>query len=252
MVMKIYYPADKPIPKGTAIHLVVPVDDMEEVTEDIKYPQNKTEPVPAPDPEEAVTTEPPLNKVEEVPPTEEPVKEEPTDTIPDDLLLQSTFFRKFDDPKFRKEERRFEKLGSATELNLSGQSWTMRLAVTFVDFGSNQRVIGSSSHSGPGSSLQIGTLKGGRLWLDTFQGAIVGPILEKNIQYDLWVSMDHEGREMMYLGDEIVASGKVPNFVSNGDIYVGRWLNSYHSFDLESVTIYPYLIQEDIRAIRSS
>ncbi len=236
------HPKGQPIPRGTTVSINVPLDTLEQLPTD-------PSPVTPAEPEEAVATPAP-EQIEEIPTPSDPG--EAVATPPPAPLPQPTFHRDFDDPRFRAELKRFEKLGSATELNLSGESWTMRLPVTFVDFSTPQRIIGSSSASEAGSSLQIGVLPDGRLWLDTFKGSIVGPILELDTPYDLWVTMDQEGREMMLLGDEIVSSGQVPNFVSQGDIYVGRWLNAYHSFDLESITIYPYLQPEEIRAIRSS
>jgi len=163
---------------------------------------------------------------------------EPIEDLPSSVfgLPSPTLDRSYPEIEFRAAARRFDLLGNAMTLGLSDADWTMVLNVRFVNFDTEQRIIGSATRAGAGSSLQIGTLKGGFLWVDTFLGGLSVPDpLELNRWYEIAVSHHTSGEEKIYLDKKLILHGGVPTFHSDADLYVGRWLdNSYADFDGQS------------------
>jgi len=219
------------LPDGTYIQLSVPVKGL------VTTPQ----PTPTPQPVIPAPVPQPVTPVIPAPiPTPEPVSSAPV----------ARFDRKYADVVFRSAAKRFDTLGTAPELGIDDADWTMVLNVRFVNFDSHQRVIGSATTAGAGSSLQIGVLKGGILWVDTFMGAMTADVLELNRWYELAISHQKNGKERIYIDKKLSANaGNIPVFKSNDDIYVGRWGNTYADFDLSRVRIYPHLSTEEIGRI---
>jgi hypothetical protein len=151
---------------------------------------------------------------------------------------------------FRKEDKRFDTLGTAVELGLSQADWTMVLDVRFVDFSVHQRVIGSATSSGAGSSLQVGVLEGGFLWVDTFMGGMTADQVELNRWYQMAISHYKEGAEKIFLDKKLLRYTSIPVFNSEAEIYVGRWLSDYSDFDLKRVRIYSLLSNKEIQEIK--
>jgi len=229
------------LPEGTMIQLSVPVKGLP-VTPPVTPPvtlsgvegvQNET---PAPTPL-------PVPEPIEVPDTEElPVwiGSEP----------QPTLDRSYDPVEFRSSAKRSNLLGNAMTLGLSDADWTMVLNVRFVNFDTEQRIIGSATYSGAGSSLQIGTLRDGSLWIDTIGGMSTQDKVELNRWYEIAVSHHTNGLEKIYLDKKLIHQGHVPTFHSTADIYVGRWLNGYHDFDLKRVRIYQLLSDAEVGSLQ--
>jgi hypothetical protein len=134
-------------------------------------------------------------------------------------------------------------------LGLSDAEWSIVLNVRFVNFNTEQRIIGSATYSGAGSSLQIGTLKNGALWVDTIGGMETNDKVELNRWYEVIVSHHTNGLEKIHLDKKLIHQGHVPTFHSTDDVYVGRWLNTYHDFDLKRVRIYPLLSEEEVKGL---
>jgi len=219
------------LPDGTFIQLSVPVRGL------VTTPQ----PTPTPQPVIPAPVPQPVTPVIPAPiPTPEPVSSAPV----------ARFDRRYADVAFRSAAKRFDTLGKAPELGIDDADWTMVLNVRFVNFDSHQRVIGSATTAGAGSSLQIGVLKGGILWVDTFMGAMTADVLELNRWYEIAISHQKNGKERIYIDKKLAANaGNIPVFKSNDDIYVGRWGNTYADFDLSRVRIYPHLSTEEIGRI---
>lgn len=222
------------LPEGTMVQLSVPVKGLKTVpvTDATPVPEKPAEPIPAPIPTPAP-----------VPPKAVEVPELPTRTI------TPNFDRTYDAVEFRRADKRFDVLGKAPDLGLSDSNWTIVLNVRFTDFSRHQRVIGSATASGAGSSLQIGVLKGGILWVDTFQGAMTAGQLEINKWYEIAITHNRVGQESIYIDKKLIAHTGVPVFKSQDDVYVGRWLNDYFDFDLKRVRIYPLLSDEEVKEI---
>jgi hypothetical protein len=210
------------LPAGTMMQLSVPVRDL------VITPIPETQPIPIPEPT----------------PTPIPVPEPEPEPI-----HTPRFERNYFDPTFRSTQKNFENIGKATDLGLSDSNWTIVLNVRFTDFSKHQRVIGSATASGAGSSLQIGILGGGILWVDTFHGGMTAGQLELNRWYEIAVSHNRVGQEKIYVDKKLVSAGNVPVFKSNSDVYVGRWVNEYYDFDLWKIRIYPLLSDEEIASL---
>ena len=223
------------LPKGTFIQLSVPVKELVTTPVTLSEVEGSSTPLgltPAP-----------------APPTPTPAPVIPAEEIEADrLYLIPTFDRKYEQVEFR--NKRFDTLGKAPELGLSDSNWTMVLNVRFTTFDNHIRVIGSASVSGAGSSLQIGVLKGGILWVDTFHGAMTADRLELNKWYQIAVSHNRAGEEKIYIDKSLNRhTGNIPVFKSNDNVYVGRWGNEYADFDLSRVRIYPLLSDEEVKAM---
>jgi hypothetical protein len=246
------------LPEGTTVLLSVPVKGLKTVplvTPSTGAAGAADNEVPKPTPEIGFDSAQPdrdvtLSEVEGPKPTPpaKPVEvpELPTRTI------TPTFDRIYDPVEFRSAAKRFDVLGKAHDLGLSDSDWTIVLNVLFTDFSTEQRVIGSASVSGAGSSLQLGVQQGGLLWMDTFHGAMVGDRLELNRWYELAFSHMRNGQEKLYINKQLNRhSGNIPIFKSQDDLYVGRWGgNTFADFDLKRVRIYPLLSDEEIKEIR--
>lgn len=223
------------LPEGTSVMLNIPVKGLKAVE---APPVDVTPPVveePTPEPP---TSEPPTSSI---PP--------PASELPDFLPPSPTFDRIYENVEFRMAQKRFDTLGKATDLGLSEGNWTIVLDVRFVNFDHHHRVIGSATVSTPGSSLQIGVLKEGYLWIDTFAGAMTGVKLELHRWYQLAITHNAAGEERWYVDGVLVSKGNVPVFRSADDIYVGRWVNTYADFDLQRVRIYPLLSDEEVKEL---
>jgi len=204
------------LPDGTYIQLSVPVRGL------------VTTPQPTPTPQPVIPA--PI-------PTPEPVSSAPVARVD----------RKYTDVVFRSAAKRFDTLGTAPELGIDDADWTMVLNVRFVNFDTHHRVIGSATTAGAGSSLQIGVLQGGILWVDTFMGAMTADVLELNRWYEIAISHSKTGEEKIYIDKKLSRhAGNIPVFKSDADVYVGRWGNTYADFDLSRVRIYPLLSTEEI------
>ena len=220
------------LPDGTTVLLSVPVRKVDAV------PLPPSEPTPPPLPPAGGPGGSPA-------PIDPDLIREP---YPEPLRPQPTFQRVYPDPEFR--NRRFDTLGKAPDLGLDDDNWTILLEVRFITFKGHQRVIGSATKSEEqGSSLQIGTLDGGNVWVETFKGGFTGPKLELNRWYKYVVTHNRAGEEVVYLDGEEVVRGRVPVFKSKADIYVGRWVNTYADFDLRRVEIFPLLGNEEIKLL---
>lgn len=226
------------LPEGTTVLLSVPIRKVD--AQPVPTPQ----PIPIPDATPTPTPTPTQPAPEPIPTTDPDLIRE---RYPEPLRPQPTFERVYPDPEFR--NKRFDTLGKAPDLGLDDANWTILLEVRFVTFKGHQRVIGSATTSGNGSSLQIGVLNGGMLWIDTFGGAATGPQLELNRWYKLAVTHNRAGEEVFYLDGEEVSRGRVPVFKSKADIYVGRWVNTYADFDLRRVAIFPLLGNEEVKLL---
>lgn len=180
-------------------------------------------------------------------PTPAPVLPEPPQII---TGTAPTFDRTYENVEFRASAKRFNLLGNAMTLGLSDADWTIVLNVRFVNFDTEQRIIGSSTYSGAGSSLQIGTLRDGSLWIDTIGGMSTQDKVELNRWYEIAVSHHTNGLEKIYLDKKLIHQGHVPTFHSTADIYVGRWLNGYHDFDLKRVRIYQLLSDAEVGSLQ--
>jgi hypothetical protein len=223
------------LPEGTMVQLSVPVKGLKTVpvSEPTPVPEKPAEPIPAPTPTSAQPDTP--QEVE--------VPELPTRSI------TPNFDRSYDPVEFRKTDKRFDVLGKAPDLGISDSNWTIVINVRFTDFSRHQRVIGSATASSAGSSIQIGVLKGGILWVDTFQGAMTAGQLEVNKWYEIAITHNRVGQESIYIDKKLIALTSVPVFKSQDDVYVGRWLNDYFDFDLKRVRIYHLLSTEEIELI---
>jgi len=219
------------LPDGTFIQLSVPVRGL------VTTPQ----PTPTPQPVIPAPVPQPVTPVIPAPiPTPEPVSSAPVARVD----------RRYANSEFRASAKRFDTLGKAPELGIDDADWTMVLNVRFVNFDDNHRVIGSATTAGAGSSLQIGVLKGGILWVDTFMGAMTADVLELNRWYELAISHSRTGEEKIYIDKKLSRhAGNIPVFKSDADVYVGRWGNTYSDFDLSRVRIYPLLSTEEIGRI---
>jgi hypothetical protein len=219
------------LPDGTYIQLSVPVRGL------VTTPQ----PTPTPQPVIPALVPQPVTPVIPAPiPAPEPVSSAPV----------ARFDRKYTDVVFRSAAKRFDTIGKATDLGLSDANWTMVLNVRFVNFEDNHRVIGSATTAGAGSSLQIGVLQGGILWVDTFMGAMTADVLELNRWYEIAISHSKTGEEKIYIDKKLSRhAGNIPVFKSDADVYVGRWGNTYADFDIERLRIYPLLTTEEIESI---
>jgi hypothetical protein len=164
-------------------------------------------------------------------------------------LPLSRLDRTYSPVEFRSSQQRSDTLGNAQTLGLSEADWTMVMEVRFVNFDHIHRVIGSASHSGAGSSLQIGVLEGGLIWMDTFMGGITGPKLELNRWYEIAISHHTTGEEKIYIDRKLAVNGGVPPFRSSDDVYVGKWVNWYSDFDMRRIRIFPLLSGEELQKV---
>jgi len=181
-----------------------------------------------------------------------PISVPTVDTLPSSVsgLPSPTLDRSYENVEFRALAKRFDTLGNAMTLGLSDADWTIVLNVRFVKFGTIQRVIGSATASTAGSSLQIGTLEDGQLWVDTFIGGLTAGKVELNRFYEIVLSHHTDSRLKIYIDKKLIAHSGIPSFHSEADIYVGRWLeNVYSDFDLQRVRIYRLLSDEEVLSV---
>ena len=228
--VKIKITSSKPIPKGSRIDLSVPLSELEEVTT-----EQPSEP----------------NQKEETPPTtpEPPAVDNPS-------FPQAILSEKWPEGKgyleIRRKRKDFKLIGNAFDMKLSGNDFSYQALVRFTNFDQHQRIIGSATAGGKGSSLQFGVLKGGTLWIDTFQGGLTGDKLEVDTWYWLGFSIDEDGRETLYINGKVSRKGQIPTFTSGGNIYLGRWLNTYHDFDIKQHAFFRFMDDEETAAFIKS
>ena len=143
----------------------------------------------------------------------------------------------------------YKTIGNVQDLNISGHSFTVLMRVAFPDLDKNKRMIGSDNMKDAGSSLQLGVLSSGYVWLDTFKGAVTGGKIEPEKEYVLGYSLDKDGNARIYIDGILTGSGKVPTFTGTGNLYLGRWINNFSTFDLKWVTIYGKLSDDEIKEL---
>jgi len=238
---------DGTLPEGTMIQLSVPVKHVIARTryedEAISQPQS----VPVPEPVRLSGVEGGVEAPQPEAPNPPIIAPAP---IPEAIKGPvATFDRSYENVEFRSAAKRFNLLGNAMTLGLSDADWSIVLNVRFVNFNTEQRIIGSATYSGPGSSLQIGTLKNGALWVDTIGGMETVDKVELSRWYEVIVSHHTNGLEKIHLDKKLIHQGHVPTFHSTDDVYVGRWLNTYHDFDLRRVRIYPMLTDQEVISV---
>lgn len=162
------------------------------------------------------------------------------------------FDQTFFNPEFRAKNKDFVSLGNANFLKMNNSDWTIVLNIRFIHFADDVRVVGSASASSAGSSLQIGVLKGGVLWVDTYIGGMTAGNLELNRWYEIAVCHSAFGEEMIYVDKVFRAKGDVPVFNSLDEVYVGRWMGYYFDFDLSRIRIYSKVLSsQEIQNIQN-
>lgn len=207
------------LPKGTDIFIKVPLDESKHIP---IIPSEPEEPVSTPLPEPLPDPQPQ--------PDPEPESEP-----------QKTFRWSNQNGKvFNAQNKDFIQIGNPNELNLSGQPFSIEMEVKFHNFDRHHRVVGSLASDGPGSSLQLGVLKGGNVWMDTFMGALTGPKLEIDRWYRLTFSLSPWDQDMIFVDNTLAIIGSVPNYVSDSDLFIGKWVNTYADFTLKRLEIKDY------------
>jgi len=117
-----------------------------------------------------------------------------------------------------------------------------------VTCGCLQRVIGSAAYDSARNSLQRGTLEDGTLWVGPYHGGMTADKVEHKRCYEYAASHNRAREEKIYVDKTLLrATGNIPAFKSEDEVYVGRWLNGYSDFDLKRIRIYPMLSDDEVK-----
>lgn len=213
--MTVTIDTDKDLPQGTGIFIHVPIKKT--VTQ-----ENDTIEVIPQEPQESTPN-----------PVPEPIEQENHGIrgkiysfTPDQPML------------FRKQLMTYETIGNAKELGICDNITRVEIKVSFPNFDHHHRVIGSESIKGNGSSLQIGVLQGGRLWMDVFGSGMTGPLLEIDKFYKITAILDPNGDDTLMIDDEVVSRTSLIPFESQSNLLIGKWVNTFADFDLKSLEIF--------------